>query len=251
MTQLAKEVTLSTTAEINDAVPRQVPLVEDLDSQRAEQTTESLFERFAWLYIFCREKLFRDDTKRIMAGLWAGSAPPSETRLIELGCGPGFYSCRLAAQFPQLSVLGVDSSEKQLNWAREKVRAKELTNCTFERVNVLSLSYSSESFDTLIASRLLTILPAREKAVSEMFRILRPGGKCFVAEPRYIFWASLPLFAMWMLAGVTRYKNGYREPRKAMVLSQASFKRLFATQPWKTVRTWQDGRYQYALCEKG
>ena len=72
-----------------------------------------------------------------------------------------------------------------------------------------------------------------------------------MAEPRYSFWASLPLFAMWMLASVTRYENGYREPRKASVLSQAAFKRLFGTQPWKEVRTWQDGRYQYALCEKG
>jgi arsenite methyltransferase len=250
MSQLAKEVSLPTTAEINAVVPRQISSPESTDQRRSEQR-ESLFERFAWLYIFCREKLFRDDTKRIVAGLWPDRVPRNETRLIELGCGPGFYSCRLAARFPQLSVLGVDSSEKQLNWAREKVRAQDLINCSFERVNVLALSYDSESFDNLIASRLLTILPAREKAVAEMFRLLRPGGKCFVAEPRYSFWASLPLFAMWMLASVTRYENGYREPRKASVLSQSAFKRLFATQPWKDVRTWQDGRYQYALCEKG
>jgi ubiquinone/menaquinone biosynthesis C-methylase UbiE len=250
MSQLAKEVTLPTTAEINAVVSRQISPAENTEQRHSEQS-ESLFERFAWLYIFCREKLFRDDTERIVAGLWSGSKPRSETRLIELGCGPGFYSCRLAARFSQLSVLGVDSSRKQVNWAREKVRAQELTNCTFERVNVLALSYDSESFENLIASRLLTILPARERAVAEMFRILRPGGKCFVAEPRYSFWASLPLFAMWMLASVTRYGNGYREPRKASVLSQAAFKRLFATQPWKEVRTWQEGRYQYALCEKG
>ena len=148
-------------------------------------------------------------------------------------------------------MLGVDSSEKQLNWAREKARAQHLANCTFARVNVLNLPDESETYDDLIASRLLTILPAREKAVAEMFRILRPGGRCFVAEPRYSFWASLPLFAMWMLASLTRYENGYREPRRVSVLSQPAFKRLFATQPWKDVRTWQDGRYQYALCEKG
>ncbi len=250
MSQLAKEVSLSTTAEIDAVVSRQFPPTGNPDQRRNEQR-ESLFERFAWLYIFCRERLFRDDTKRIVAALWPGSNPRSERRLIELGCGPGFYSCRLAARFPQLSVLGVDSSKKQLNWAREKARARDLTNCSFERVNVLALSYDTESFDDLIASRLLTILPKREKAVAEMFRILRPGGKCFVAEPRYTFWASLPLFAMWMLASLTRYGNGYREPRKASVLSKVQFKRLFATQPWKEVRTWQDGRYQYALCEKG
>jgi arsenite methyltransferase len=250
MSQLAKEVTLPTPAEINAVVSRQIPSAESTEHRHSEQP-ESLFERFAWLYIFCREKLFRDDTERIVAGLWSGCKPQSGMRLIELGCGPGFYACRLASRFPQLSVLGVDSSKKQLNWAREKVRAQDLTNCSFERVNVLALSYDSESFDSLIASRLLTILPVREKAVAEMFRILGSGGRCFVAEPRYTFWASLPLFAMWMLASVTRYENGYREPRKASVLSRAAFQRLFATQPWKDVRTWQDGRYQYALCEKG
>jgi hypothetical protein len=84
-----------------------------------------------------------------------------------------------------------------------------------------------------------------------MFRVLRPGGRCFVAEPRYTFWASLPLFAMWMLASLTHYENGYREPRRASVLSHCAFENLFATQPWKRVSAWQDGRYQYALCEKG
>ena len=250
MSQLAKEVMLPSTAEMKAVVSRQISPSEKLEQRRSEQR-DSLFERFAWLYIFCREKLFRDDTKRILAGLWPNSSPRSKTRLIELGCGPGFYSSRLAARFPQLSVLGVDSSENQLNWAREKVRAQDLTNCRFERVNVLDLSYDSESFDNVIASRLLTIVPAREKAVAEMFRILRCGGKCFVAEPRYSFWASLPLLTMWMLASLSRYENGYREPRRVSVLSPPAFKRLFATKPWKDVRTWQDGRYQYALCEKG
>jgi arsenite methyltransferase len=249
MSQLAKEVALPS-AELNSVISRQVESVESPEQRRSEQR-DSLFERFAWLYIFCREKLFRDDTDRIISALWSDDIPRENLRLIELGCGPGFYSCRLAAQFPQISVLGVDSSEKQLNCAREKAHAQELANCRFARVNVLSLSYEAESFDHLVASRLLTILPTREKAVAEMFRIMRPGGKCFVAEPRYSFWASLPLFAMWILAGVTRYGNGYREPKKASVLSQAAFKHLFFTQPWKGVRTWQDGRYQYALCEKG
>lgn len=250
MSQLAKEITLPAAAEIGTVVPRQISPAESLDPRRNEQR-DSLFEQFAWLYIFYRERIFRDDTKRILAELWPQGQPRNETRLIELGCGPGFYSCRLAARFPQLSVLGVDSSEKQLRWAREKVRSQELTNCDFARVNVLALPHDSQSFDSLIASRLFTILPAREKAVAEMFRVLRSGGKCFVAEPRYSFWASLPLFAMWMLASVMRYENGFREPRKASVLSQAAFQRLFATQPWKDVRTWRDGRYQYALCEKG
>lgn len=211
---------------------------------------ESLFEHFAWLYILCREKLFRDDTERMIRALWAQRNPPSGTRLIEFGCGPGFYSCQFAAHFPQMSVLGVDSSENQLSWARAKTRALGLSNCSFERMNVLSPSCAAESFDALIASRLFTVLPEREHVIGEMFRILRPGGRCFVAEPRGPFRASIPLFSMWLLAGLTHFRNGYREPGKATVLAFNMFEALFATQNWKSVRTWQDGRYQYALCEK-
>ena len=181
----------------------------------------------------------------------AGEQAPKRNALDRTGVRPRVLFLSAGSPVSAIIRARCRQFEEAIELGSREVRAQDLTNCTFERVNVLALSYDSESFDHLIASRLLTILPAREKAVAEMFRILRPGGKCFVAEPRYTFWASLPLFAMWMLASVTRYENGYREPRKASVLSQASFKRLFATQPWKDVRTWQDGRYQYALCEKG
>jgi hypothetical protein len=83
-----------------------------------------------------------------------------------------------------------------------------------------------------------------------MHSILKPGGKCLIAEPRYAFWASLPLRAMWLLARVTGMQNGYREPGHAIVLSPSAFRSLFTGQPWAQMRTWHDGRYQYALCEK-
>ena len=212
---------------------------------------DSLFEHFAWLYIFCREKLFRDDTQRMIRALWPKERPAAGETIIELGCGPGFYSCGLAERFREISVVGVDRSPSQLKWAREKRDKRGLNNCRFQSDNVLELSFSDASFNVLIASRLFTVLPDRSRAVAEMFRVLRPGGRCFVAEPRYAFWASIPLFTMWVLARLTHFKNGYREPSRAKVLSAGEMNRLFASQPWRKVETWADGRYQYALCEKG
>jgi hypothetical protein len=55
---------------------------------------------------------------------------------------------------------------------------------------------------------------------------------------------------MWLLASVTHSGNGYREPLKATVLSDNAFENLFHQQPWKQIKIWSDGRYQYALCEK-
>lgn len=214
-------------------------------------SAESLFEHFAWLYIFCREKLFRDDTALMIRSVWPSGKPVPGEKVIDLGCGPGFYSCRLAERFREISVLGVDRSPSQLIWACEKARDHELKNCLFQSDNVLDLSHPDNSFNVLIGSRLFTVLPDRERAVAEMFRVLQPGGRCFIAEPRYAFWASIPLFTMWVLAGITRFKNGYREPSKAKVFSSRELNRLFATQPWRQMKTWQEGHYQYALCEKG
>jgi arsenite methyltransferase len=219
--------------------------------ERFRDADESLFEHVAWLYAFCRERLFRDDTERIITALWRNSSPAVGTQLIELGCGPGFYSRRLAERFHYISVTGVDRSENQLQWARQRAEARGLLNCSFERVNVLDLPCADGRFDVLIASRLFTVLSERNRAVAEMYRVLKAGGRCFIAEPRYMFWASIPLFAMWLLASVTHSGNGYREPRKASVFSARTFEKVFAVHPWKRVKIWQDGRYQYALCEKG
>lgn len=187
----------------------------------------------------------------MIRAVWPKGKPLPGEKVIELGCGPGFYSCGLARRFREISVLGIDRSPRQLEWAREKAQATELGNCLFQSDNVLELSHNDNSFDVLIASRLFTVLPDRARAVAEMYRVLRSGGRCFIAEPRYSFWASIPLFTMWLLAGVTRFRNGYREPSRARVFSSREMENLFATQPWRQVKTWREGRYQYALCEKG
>src|SRR5438046_9695224 len=68
------------------------------------ESTDSLFERVAWLYAFCRERLFRDDTDRIISALWQAQKPTDGTHVIELGCWSGFYLRKLVLRFQQLSV---------------------------------------------------------------------------------------------------------------------------------------------------
>jgi len=186
----------------------------------------------------------------MISALWQDGNPCHGIKVVELGCGPGFYSRRLAQRFPQIFVTGVDRSESQVRSARERASVQNVNNCVFERVNALALATADASFDVLIASRIFTVLADRERAVAEMFRVLKSGGRCFIAEPRYAFWASIPLTAMWLLASVIHSGNGYREPKKATVLKADEFADLFRRLPWKSVRIWKDGRYQYALCEK-
>jgi arsenite methyltransferase len=211
---------------------------------------ESLFERFAGIYIFCRERIFRDDTSRIIRRIWQNNEPAANSFIIELGCGPGFYARTLAARYPKAFVLGIDDSQRQLDYARVRAMEAGLRNCTFKRDNVLNLDQANDSVDLVIASRLFTVLPERECAVAEMFRVLNSGGKCFVAEPRYAFSASIPLLSMRLLARLSGYFNRYREPTRATALTFDDFCALFATQRWARLETWRRGRYQYALGEK-
>jgi len=91
---------------------------------------------------------------------------------------------------------------------------------------------------------------ASPPAASERSTVPKSDGQCFIAEPRYALWASVPLTAMWLLASVIHSGNGYREPKKARVLKTETFAELFKQLPWKSVNVWQDGRYQYAVSEK-
>lgn len=215
---------------------------------------ESLFERFHWLYAFCREHLFRDDTERIVAALWPEGIPAASTRLLEIGCGPGFYSCRLAENFKHLQVTGIDRAAQQLRRAQTRAEARQLVNCRFEKADVLALDWPGESFEAVVASRLFTILPEREQALSEMYRVLLPGGRCFIAEPRSMVRAAIPLHGMWLLARVIGFcretPGSYREPRKIAIFAADEFRALTDSQPWSRVQRWHDKWYQYAVCEK-
>src|SRR5256714_15692512 len=92
-------------------------------SRAPAEAPDSLFEQVAWLYAFCRERLFRDDTERMISVLWRNETPRSGIKLVELGCGPGFYSRNLAKRFPQIAVTGVDRSQSQIRAARQRALA--------------------------------------------------------------------------------------------------------------------------------
>src|SRR5438067_3981617 len=172
--------------------PIEAPALAFRRKQKKKEYDDSLFEHAAWIYAFCREHLFRNDTKRMITALWPNGGPAPGTRLVELGCGPGFYSCQLAERFHNISITGVDRSETQLQRARERADVLGLSNCCFQRINALDLSCADAKFDVVIASRLFTILPEQNRVIAEMYRVLKPGGRCFIAEPRHVIWASIP-----------------------------------------------------------
>jgi arsenite methyltransferase len=212
---------------------------------------DSLFEGCSWFYALCREYLFRDHTQEIARALFSPAGPAPGTHILELGCGPGFYACRLSQEYPQIHTTGVDLSKRLIARAKSRAASRGLENCIFAHGDVHALRNPSNSIDAIVVSRLFLIVQNREAVLNEIFRVLKPGGRCFIAEPTSGFRTRIPLSCMWLLSKLTRTPAGkYRELRQAGVMTAADFSALIRSQPWGVVDLQYDGWYQYAVCEK-
>ncbi|MBI4745399.1 MAG: class I SAM-dependent methyltransferase [Deltaproteobacteria bacterium] len=76
-------------------------------------------------------------------------------------------------------VVGVDSSEEMLIWARQKAQGERL-KVNFQVADALNLPFPDESFDLILSNGLLCFLREPEKALMEMYRVLKPGGELAV-----------------------------------------------------------------------
>ena len=212
---------------------------------------DSLFEGCSWFYALCREYLFRDHTQEIACALFPSEEPAPSTHVLELGCGPGFYACRLSQEYPQIHTTGVDLSERLIARAKSRAARRSLENCSFAHGDVHALRDPSNSIDAIVVSRLFLIVRNREAVLNEIFRVLKPGGRCFIAEPTSGFRTCIPLTCMWLLSKLTSTPAGkYRELRQAGVMTAPDFSALIRSQPWGIVDLQYDGWYQYAVCEK-
>ncbi len=211
---------------------------------------ESVFDRYSWFYALCRERLFADHTEDIAGAVAPLLDRPPRPVLLEVGCGPGFYSSRLAQRFPQIDVVGIDPSARLLAHARRKARRNHLRNCRFLRARALQLVNFPNAADFIVASRLFLILANRRSALEAIYVSLKPSGLLFIAEPLSPLRAAVPLACMRILQVFAGAGNLGEEFAACNVLNRSQFADFVASQPWKHVRSWSDQRYQYALCEK-
>jgi ubiquinone/menaquinone biosynthesis C-methylase UbiE len=213
---------------------------------------DSLFERCSWFYALCREYLFRDHTPEIVQALFPTERPAAGTKLLEVGCGPGFYACRLSEELRDLETTGIDLSHNLIERAKSRARSLRLPNCRFQHADAHQLPFDANSIDAIVVSRLFLIVEDKKRIVGEIFRVLKPEGRCFIAEPTSGFRTRIPLAAMWLLSRLTTSPAGkYREPRQADVMSRQDFAALIRSREWGAIDLKYDGWYQYAVCRKG
>jgi len=106
----------------------------------------------------------------------------STDRILDVGCGPGTITMGFAGLLRQGSVTGIDISEDVLARAKEMVARSpsQANNISFQTANLLEgLAFPDDTFDVVFSSQLfphLASLEMRRQALSEMRRVLKPGG---------------------------------------------------------------------------
>ena len=91
--------------------------------------------------------------------------------VLELACGTGILSVQLAGSVKMLEA--TDFSEEMIKQARQKNHS---TRLHFSVQDATALPYAPQTFDAVIISNALHIMPLPEKALAEIRRVLKPDG---------------------------------------------------------------------------
>lgn len=103
-------------------------------------------------------------------------------RILDVGCGTGKPALRLA-RASGANVTGISVSRHQVNVANANAQTQELHDqARFEYADAAQLPYADASFDAAWAFESMLHMPDHHQVLSEMKRVLRPGGRLVIAD---------------------------------------------------------------------
>jgi ubiquinone/menaquinone biosynthesis C-methylase UbiE len=134
------------------------------------------FTRQAQTFAVWAEKVDADVGARFGSAL--GEA--ARGRLIDVACGPGVVTAALAPN--AASVMAFDATEQMLAKARERCSKAGVSNVEFKSGDAEHLPFVDGEFDGGVTRAALHHFANPQRAISEMFRVLRPGGVAVFAD---------------------------------------------------------------------
>jgi len=132
-------------------------------------------EVYAW---FTSSAAWRASCARLAARL----ADLDSAWIADLGCGPGVSTFQLARQLPTARLVGLDLAPRMLREAR-RAASRESARITWVQADAASLPFQKASLDACTGHSFLYLVANRAGVLSEVRRVLRPGGRLVLMEP--------------------------------------------------------------------
>ena len=104
-------------------------------------------------------------------------------RVLELGPGPGAFTVDAARRAgPQGRIIAVDIQPEMIAWVEERVREAGLSNVETHVAGAYELPLENESIDRAFVVTVLPEIPDQSRALAELWRVLKPGGRLSITE---------------------------------------------------------------------
>jgi len=119
--------------------------------------------------------------------------------VLDIGCGEGRHSISLYVD-REVNAIGIDLSMEDMKTAKNRIKDFSISetnssSCIFGAGDIKSLPFEDNVYDAVICSEVLEHLESLDDAVSEIVRVLKPGGVLAVSVPRFI-----PELICWKLS---------------------------------------------------
>ena len=122
-------------------------------------------------------------------------SPKQGEKILDLGCGNARDIAYIAEQGSQ--VVGIDISEGMIAEARFDLEKLGYNNITLEVGDATQLSYKDSEFDKVLCSEVLEHIPDTDKALSEIYRVLKPNGVLVLSTPNKKSWYGFDRYIIW------------------------------------------------------
>src|SRR5205814_3864316 len=145
-----------------------------------------IFERFA------PYQRLQEEVRALVEASVPAAVDRREVRVLDIACGPGNFTCLLAEC--GFTVAGLDSYGALVEVAKEKRRAKHLSNVAFRHADLArGNTFREGAFDQVVNIHSLYVHPAPDALLREACRVLKPGGRAvFVNHTRQVGqWSTL------------------------------------------------------------
>ncbi|MFD1417679.1 demethylmenaquinone methyltransferase [Companilactobacillus keshanensis] len=103
-------------------------------------------------------------------------------RILDLCCGTADWTILLGHSFPTAKISGMDFSQEMLKIGQSKVAKSKLENVELLAGDAMNLNFSDETFDVVTIGFGLRNVPDANKVLSEIYRVLKPGGEIVCLE---------------------------------------------------------------------